>query len=74
MNCGSEWIYYGAGMVYKKNRHFKEAEEKFRYLLAIYPSYGNAYVQLGFIRKNEGILIRQFRGIQGILGLPFISR
>ena len=54
MNCGSEWIYYGAGMVYKKNRHFKEAEEKFRYLLAIYPSYGNAYVQLGFIRKNEG--------------------
>lgn len=54
MDSNSDWIKYGAGTVYMKKGHFKVAEEIFRDILAINPSYGNAYAQLGLIRKNEG--------------------
>ena len=49
-----DWIRYGAGMVHMMKARYEAAENKFNELLAINPSYGNAYVQLGLIRKIEG--------------------
>ena len=54
MNPNYDWIHYGAGMVYMKKRRYKEAEEKFNALLAINPSDGNAYTQLGLTNKIKG--------------------
>ena len=54
MNENSDWIKYGVGMVYLRKGRYEEAEERFNELLAINPSYGYAYAQLGHIRKNEG--------------------
>ena len=54
MNIDCLWIEYGTGMVYMKMKRYETAEEKFNKLLAIEPSYGYAYAQLGYIRKYEG--------------------
>ncbi len=54
MNQSNEWIHYGAGMVYMKEGHYKAAEQKFRELLSINPTYGGAYAQLGIIYDVEG--------------------
>ena len=54
MNKDCLWIEYGTGMVYMKKKRYETAEEKFNKILAIDPSYGYAYAQLGYIRKYEG--------------------
>ena len=53
MNTNSDWIKYGVGMVYMRKGRYAAAEDIFHELLANNPSYGNAYVQLGLIRKSE---------------------
>ena len=54
MNINYDWIHDGAGMVYMKKGRYKAAEDKFRQILSINPSYSNACAQLGLILKNDG--------------------
>jgi tetratricopeptide (TPR) repeat protein len=53
MNQNYDWIQYGVGMVYMMKARYKAAENKFNELLATNSSFGNAYAQLGLIRKIE---------------------
>lgn len=54
MNSASDWIKYGVGMVYMIKGRYEEATENFNELLAVNPSYSDAYMQLGIIAKVEG--------------------
>ena len=54
MSTSSDWINFGVGMVYIRKGRYEAAENKFNELLANNPSYGYAYTQLGYIRKNQG--------------------
>jgi len=54
MNEGSEWIHYGAGMVYMRKQCYKDAANEFHKTLDINPSYANSYVQLGILNKKNG--------------------
>jgi tetratricopeptide (TPR) repeat protein len=49
-----EWIYYGAGMVYKMNRCYEAATVEFNRILTSNSVYANAYVQLAILSKIKG--------------------